>query len=602
MKSFLRILIIVLLGGLGGLLTYDAFFTARVVRDVRLLRQEGEGVQAAYRSNDISIMLNTIETLAPEIAQLNNDLQYLRLLPRLPILGTQISAMRTLSAAAATTIDDMLPLAFQVQRILQLVPTIERIEDVPPEARRQLLRMAIESAPLLTTFTTHSEQTLTTLKALQPEALLNPLGDYVAQAQELLTAVIPGAKKLQSFVDIVPYMAGYRTSQSYLLLLMNNFELRPGGGFIGTYGVLKVTDGEVQDLTTDDIYNLDRPSHARLSVTPPPPMSKYLLTPSFNKWLLRDSNWSPDFAINAQRALSFYRLEQGAHAENINGVIALTPTLIAKLLELTGPISVEGETFTASTIFDVLEWHVEKGYIGKRIPKTQRKEIIGPFAHALKTALLRLPIGEWQRVLDVLMESAQERALMAWTLDPSINRTLATHNVAGPVVDTPKPGEDVLIVLDANMRALKTDQVMQKSITYTVTQNTDTSLTAEVRSTYKNTGTYSWKWGTYRSYTRILVPEGSVLKGNDQGIETASELGHTTFGTFFTVDPGQEKTISFRYILAAAVAEQVKAGIYTLKLIKQAGTPAIPLTFSINSAKITKQIQTDLKTDRTISL
>ena len=120
--------------------------------------------------------------------------------------------------------------------------------------------------------------------------------------------------------------------------------------------------------------------------------------------------------------------------------------------------------------------------------------------------------------------------------------------------------------------------------------------------TYKNTGQFSWKWGTYRSYTRILVPEGAVLIHSTQAIDIDTELSHTSFGTFFTVEPGKETTMVFRYTLPQAIAEKVEHGTYTLHAQKQAGTDAIPLTFSINSAKISKQIQTDLSVDREIKM
>ena len=45
--------------------------------------------------------------------------------------------------------------------------------------------------------------------------------------------------------------------------------------------------------------------------TPPEPLKKYLRVPS---WYMRDSNWSPDFAVSAMNVEKFYRLEGGKEA------------------------------------------------------------------------------------------------------------------------------------------------------------------------------------------------------------------------------------------------------------------------------------------------
>ncbi len=613
MKIF-RILLLVLCLTLTALLTYDGFFIARVIRDVRMLRNEVESVRIAYESNRIPLLLNTIVTMAPEIASLNEDLQRPILIPQLPYLNTNVTALKTLVYGGNRLVQDLVPLAKSAQSIIALLPpSVSHFEDVPKSTKREILKRVGLSAPLWATLNADLQETQAhlsfagqnlggqaSLASLNHTHLLKPLPAYITKAQDTLALVAQRAQKLQSLVNIVPRMVGYPDAQSYLLLFMNNFELRPGGGFIGTYGVAKVEDGDVQQLITDDIYNLDRPSHRRLTVAPPEPIKKYLLPAGFPKWLLRDSNWSPDFTINAQRALSFYRLEEGAHASELGGVIALTPNFIAKLLELTGPITIDGETFTADNVFDALEWRVEKGYVGKRIPSAQRKEIIGPFANALKTAVLRLPLSQWNTVLDVLTESLQQRHLMAWTLDPSLNSALRAFHATGPSVVTTPQNEDFLMVLDANMRALKTDQVMQKSITYEVHEQPNTTLSATVKIHYKNTGTYSWKWGTYRSYTRILVPEGSILMGNNPAQEVGSELHHTTFGQFFTLNPGGETTLTFTYQLPSTIADTLKDGAYRATFLKQAGTVALPLTFKLTSAKITKQIETDLRVDRKI--
>ncbi|MFZ1654590.1 MAG: DUF4012 domain-containing protein, partial [Candidatus Moraniibacteriota bacterium] len=39
----------------------------------------------------------------------------------------------------------------------------------------------------------------------------------------------------------------------FLVLFQNNMELRPGGGFIGSFGILKVKDGSITDFSSNDV-------------------------------------------------------------------------------------------------------------------------------------------------------------------------------------------------------------------------------------------------------------------------------------------------------------------------------------------------------------
>ena len=77
----------------------------------------------------------------------------------------------------------------------------------------------------------------------------------------------------------------------YLLLLQNNMELRPTGGFIGSVGLLDLQDGKMNNLDILDVYTID--GQLKGHVDPPDPIRKYFNQPN---WFLRDSNFDPDFA------------------------------------------------------------------------------------------------------------------------------------------------------------------------------------------------------------------------------------------------------------------------------------------------------------------
>ncbi len=103
---------------------------------------------------------------------------------------------------------------------------------------------------------------------------------------------------------------------TFLVIFQNNMELRPGGGFISSFGILKIKDGSVADIQIHDTGNFD--GRVPTTVPAPYPMNETLRIKSLQ---LRDSNYSPDFPINARAAIEFYEMGQGA--EKFDGVVAV---------------------------------------------------------------------------------------------------------------------------------------------------------------------------------------------------------------------------------------------------------------------------------------
>src|SRR6185437_16558381 len=58
-------------------------------------------------------------------------------------------------------------------------------------------------------------------------------------------------------VTIFPKLLGYNGTQTYLILFQNNAELRPGGGFIGSYGLVSFDHGKMGQFTIHNVYDAD---------------------------------------------------------------------------------------------------------------------------------------------------------------------------------------------------------------------------------------------------------------------------------------------------------------------------------------------------------
>jgi len=454
--------------------------------------------------------------------------------------------------------------------------------DISEEKKAQLLATLTASEPKLEASQKKFEELNKKLEEtdkLKPlfvfNVALDPLKENLPRLKKAFDGLVVGAKLLPAF-------SGYPEEKTYLLIFQNNREMRPSGGFIGTYGVLKIKNAEIKTLVTDNIYNLDRLSEPYLNIPSPEPMKKYLNQP---KWFMRDANWWPDFPTSMQKVLWFYEQEKGT--EKFDGVIAITPTVIENLLGMLGEFNVDGIKFNKDNFWEQLEYQVEFGYSKKGIDDADRKDIISDLSKQMMDRLHNLPLEQLTDVVDVMSKSVAEKQMNLYFRDAQIQKIAIDNNWAGEVKQT---NGDYLMLVDANLAALKTDEVMKRSLNYKLVQGKNGEVLAETKVRYENKGNFDWKTTRYRSYTRLYVPIGSSLKsikvaGKElarKDVDVVNEFNKTSFGFFFEVEPKKYKDIVITYSLPKAITEQIAVGSYTLLIQKQAGIPQMNLLLDLN--------------------
>lgn len=297
---------------------------------------------------------------------------------------------------------------------------------------------------------------------------------------------------------------------------------------------------------------------------------------------MRDANWSPDWPTSAKQVEWFYNTEYnllpekdkiGQFGGNLDGVIAVTPQFVSDLLNIVGPISIGSETFSSQNFQDLLQYEVEQGYVGENISSWDRKGIVGQLLEELKIKLFDLPSLKWQDVFNTINNDLNQKNILLYFNNPRLEDYAKYLKWDGATVYTPK---DYLHVVDANLGSFKTDAVVNKTIDYSLVQK-DNGLFATLDLSYSHTGGFDWRTTTYRTYTRVYVPEGSSLvsvEGVGSGtVDVGKELGKTYFGMFIEVSPGTTKKISIKYKLPNSVNELVKhSRNYNLYVEKQPGS------------------------------
>jgi len=597
------------------LLTPLFVFGSRAYISLRATQTELNKIEQSFSSLDIDSANESLQTAKQKLLESQTSLQILTPYYIVPYLGKQLRATRALVETGIATIEaievtfDFAKEIFGVidastgaQAILSLgLPPQATLAALTPIERQALLAKITQSVEILERARERLQIAMDHFNSIPRDGLFAPLANGVDKIAQKLPKLVTDFDHLIPLLKIFPALAGYPEESDLLIIFLNNSELRPGGGFIGALGTTKVKDAEVGDLETIDSYAIDGPVEGRWNIVPPAPIVNYL---GMSSWYLRDANWSPDFAVSTEQVLKFYKEELelvGKTPKPINTVIAFTPSFASEILRVTGPIEVADQIFTSENLFDALEYKVEVGYKGEGIPTEQRKEILAVLVENVVLKLVTLPIQDWEKVLDAVALGFKQKQLMVWSKETELQNLLDKQNWSGRVVTGT---EDFVMAVDANMAALKSDIEVSRSITYRIVPEGD-NLLASVAITYRHDGHFDWKTTRLRTYTRLYVPLGSEFVGvtgalkddkiknpaRELGtIDISSELGATVFGTFTSIEPGEERTLTFTYRLPKDLVEHIKSSDeYDLKFQKQLGAFTHNLTLELNFGKNFKE-------------
>ena len=391
----------------------------------------------------------------------------------------------------------------------------------------------------------------------------------------------------QSLVADLPDWLGLNQPRTYLLLFLNNTELRPGGGFIGSYAVVRFENGHPQILKVEGTEIIDRAANRSVLPLPPDPLATHVRV---DRWYFRDSNWSPDFAVSGQTVLDLYTKENGTAADSIDAVVGVTTHVLEEVMQRSGPITIKGIEFTADNVVEKLEYEVEYGYRNRGVEFTDRKQVLGELFHELARRLgpdVIKNLSDYGRLMEKL---AIEKQIMAFSPTAELQRRFVAYGWAGTFAPT---STDYLFWVDANLAALKTDYAMKRTLSYELGRDAAGNYSATTTMTYTNTGKFDWRTTRYRTYARVYVPTGAELirvvgamkwdRTTEPGTPTIwQELGSSVFGAFISIEPGATKTLSFVYKLSPKVAASIQKGEYVLTIPKQLGTVAHGLTLDLD--------------------
>ncbi len=431
--------------------------------------------------------------------------------------------------------------------------------------------------------------------------------------------------KIRSYDRIINMLGGLHDSffslvnpkekKTYLVLFQNNMELRPGGGFIGSYGILSLDKGKISDFSIHDVYDAD--GQLKGHIEPPYPVRRYL--PSAHLYL-RDSNFDVDFTKSASSAAFLLYEEVG---QKVDGVIGVDVFFVKELVGSLGQVYVPEyrERVDKNNFYQITQSHSEKNFFPS---STQKKDFLNALFSALKLNLTQRKNLPYFEILKAGIISISEKHILFAFSDKNLQSTFVAKNWSGSLLDFRKDieVEDFLGINEANFGVNKANFFVGRSLKYQVLIKDDGSIISSANLNLINNST-DWPGGDYKTYIRLIAPLGSTLisisidgverkirsavtdpliyekKGfkppEELEVENYNQDGKTIFGFLTIVPTGKSKSIIFNYALAQKVPVKNPSSSYSLKLFKQPGTENYPFDFVLSFPQFLTVSSKDIK-------
>ncbi len=450
---------------------------------------------------------------------------------------------------------------------------------------------------------------------LTTDGLVPPVSRAVQQMQAKIDPLRPYFKRLDTAAPLVRYML--TGNHRFLLVSQNNGELRPTGGFMGSYGLLAIGSSGVKVEKYSDIYTLPR-----YQSTLPAPTGAHMIYKS-NRLNLRDANWWLDFPTSARTILSLYDTMTPAQPK-VDGVIAIDLITIKTLLGEFGPITLSdyGKTFTADNMIRSLVVMVEEP---GDTPVDQRKDVLQPLGEELLHRVTHLHTDQLVPTARLLGNLADEKRIQIYANDAHAQRSVQALGWSGAIA-APAGTTDILGISNAVVFAAKTNLGMQKTVKYQVNLDANGSATSTLTMRYVMSplGMLANQRQWYGGYVRVYRPAGTQLTGSSSQRSMAAfdmssreanvkpalvtdkpplpQYPLPTIGAGFDVQPGETRVETFRMTTPHAIGSGVGPTIpempvsaqasvsgsvkhYRLLLVKQPDLEEITTTVSVSMPK-----------------
>ena len=399
-------------------------------------------------------------------------------------------------------------------------------------------------------------------------------------------SLITGIKKITKNLDKI---LGFGNKKRYLILFANNRELRPGGGFIGSFAVLEFKNYKKEVFTLYDVYDAD--GQLKVHIEPPSPIKTYLNQPH---WFLRDSAFSPDFEENFKTAEFF--LEKELKLEPFDAGIIITTSAIENILKAFGELYIPDykEKINSSNFYLKTQLYTEKNFFPGSI---QKKSFLNSLMQQIIANFNRISITQ---LVKEIKKSLDEKHIAFYFKDNSLQKEIDSSLWSGKLVFPDCIIKNYFCInnyffpFDANLGVNKADYFVDKSIFLKIILDKRGKITNYLTVSYRNNSPSNlFPGGDYKNFFQIYLPKQINIKSiNKDGI---------AINNYFHTQENELNLLSFYFELKPKKTTEIKIVFENQQSLKE-GKNVLQLILQKQIGALNKDFILEINLPQKISL
>lgn len=479
---------------------------------------------------------------------------------------------------ALTFIDTSVETSANAHRIASLVLNTHKDIGEIQEARQRILTLQQQVATLEKTSQNVQDRLTYTI---------GPLEKVREDFQKIASYLSTGSQ----LIGHMDSLLADNTEKDYIFFFYNNMEIRPGGGFIGSFAHVVFADYTLKSFDIYDVYDAD--GQLKTHVRPPAAIRDHLDQPH---WFLRDSNFSPDFEKNVETAQFFLDRELGI--KDIDGAVGMTTTALTYLLKAFGDVYIPDfdETINSENFYITTQTQTEADYF----PGSQQKKSF--LSTVGRHLMLKMEDANPALLGLAIKQALDEKHLVIYMKDSVVQADINNLGWSGKILNPQCLNPQGCIInhvlpVDANLGVNKANYFVSKLLKLKTVFEEDASIKNELSISYTNTAAPGVSpGGTYKNYVQLYVPSTASIAGleiNGNPIEHY-DISHTGLfkivGTLIQIRPKETVMITLLYNLK----ERVKQGENTYQIVLQKQIGSFNSDFSLEIAYPEDVLITDL--------
>jgi len=386
---------------------------------------------SALKGDDAEVKADAAElkSRAANAAALTSDPIW-RALEIVPGAGPNLTAFRQSAQMIHSVADGALP------PLVRLASTLDIDAFVPKNGQIDLTTVAA-AAPALSEARSAVDAAAISAEKIDTAGTIPQISSAVGQITSLIGQSSTILDGLDTAAAVLPPMLGVDGPRNYLLLSLNNAELRASGGIPGAIAVVSADDGRLSLTGSSSASALGDFGTPVLPLTEP----EHTLYGEILGQYMQDVNFTPDFARSGEFAQAMWEKRTG---QKVDGVVALDPIALGYLLRATGAVDAgNGVTLTSSNAAKMLLSEVYSRFAEPADQDVFFAGVTGKVFSALTSGKVN-----GRQLVESLAMGAEQGRIHVWSAHPDEQRRLRDTTVSQSLPPTARATSDFGVYLN----------------------------------------------------------------------------------------------------------------------------------------------------------